>query len=56
MLIDFDYFDYEENEEETPEETTNRINRSRIENYLNKISEKILNNNSFLALKELKTF
>jgi hypothetical protein len=24
MLIDFDYFDYEENEEETPEETTNR--------------------------------
>lgn len=53
MPIYFDSFNYEE---ETPEETTNRINRSRIENYLNKISEKILNNKSFLALKEFNTF
>ena len=56
LPIDTPQEEEHETPQETPEETTNRINRSRIENYLNKISEKILNNNSFLALKELKTF
>ena len=50
LPIDYDYYDYDEQENETEIEKMNRENSSKVKEYLTKITEKIVNNDSFNKL------
>jgi len=56
LPMDYDYYDFDEEPDETLEEKTIRISRSKVKDYLTKISEEIYKRKEFTRRNDFNTY